>query len=106
MKTQNIDITRFEENLETFKSTFARNYRLASERFGEAIAEIGKVIARLTKVKEALLGSENHLRLANQKAEDVSIKRLTRGNPTMAAKFTEVRDGRVQVTAVVAEDEF
>ncbi len=106
VKAQNIDITRFEENLETFKTAFARNYRLASERFGEAITEIDKAIARLTKVKEALLGSENHLRLANQKAEDVTIKRLTRGNPTMAAKFTEVRDGRLQVAAVVAEDEF
>jgi hypothetical protein len=98
MKAQNIDVTGFERNLETLKGWFSRSYRLASEWFGEAIA-------RLTEVKEALLGSENHLRLANQKAEGVTIKRLTRENPTMAAKFTEVRDGRLQVAAVLAEDE-
>ena len=91
VRNQNIDITHFEENIENFKTAFARNYELASKKFSVAIEEIDKTIAHLQKTKEALLSSENNLRLANNKAEDLTIKRLTRGNPTMAAKFTELR---------------
>lgn len=92
VKAQNIDITRFEEQLETFKSGFARNYELASDKFQTAIKEIDKSIDHLQKTKEALLGTDKNLRLANDKAQDVTIKRLTKGNPTMAAKFAELRD--------------
>lgn len=92
VKAQNIDITKFEEQLETFKSGFARNYDLASEKFQTAIKEIDKSIDHLQKTKEALLGTDRNLRLANDKAQDVTIKRLTRGNPTMASKFAELRD--------------
>ncbi|MCL1883293.1 MAG: DUF2130 domain-containing protein [Defluviitaleaceae bacterium] len=91
MRTQNIDITHFEENLETFKTGFARNYDLASRKFKTAIDEIDKTIKSLEKTKEALLSSDNNLRLANNKAEDLTIKRLTRGNPTMTAKFAELK---------------
>jgi hypothetical protein len=90
VKAQNVDITSFESDLGAFKTGFARNYDLASRRFGEAIAEIDKSIERLQKAKDALLGSERNLRLANDKAQDVTIKKLTRGNPTMAAKFAEL----------------
>ncbi len=90
VRNQNIDITHFEENMESFKQSFARNYELASKKFSTAIEEIDKTISHLQKTKEALLSSENNLRLANNKAEDLSIKRLTRGNPTMAAKFAEL----------------
>ncbi len=90
VKAQNVDITSFESDLDAFKTGFARNYDLASRRFGEAIAEIDKSIERLQKAKDALLGSERNLRLANDKAQDVTIKKLTRGNPTMAAKFEAV----------------
>ncbi|WP_249011484.1 DUF2130 domain-containing protein [Conexibacter sp. DBS9H8] len=89
-RAQNIDITTFEAELDTFKEQFGRNFRLASEKFGTAIKEIDKSIAALQKTKEALLGSENNLRLANEKAERVTIQRLTKGNPTMAAKFAEL----------------
>ena len=92
VRNQNIDITHFEENMENFKQSFARNYELASKKFSTAIEEIDKTIAHLQKTKEALLSSENNLRLANNKAEDLSIKRLTRGNPTMAAKFAELEE--------------
>lgn len=92
VKAQNIDITRFEEQLEIFKSGFARNYELASDKFQTAIKEIDKSIEHLQKTKEALLGTDRNLRLANDKAQDVTIKRLTKGNPTMAAKFAELRD--------------
>ncbi len=92
VRNQNIDITHFEENMENFKQAFARNYELASKKFSTAIEEIDKTIAHLQKTKEALLSSENNLRLANNKAEDLSIKRLTRGNPTMAAKFAELEE--------------
>ena len=91
VKAQNIDITNFETELETFKSAFARNYDLASGRFQKAIAEIDKSIDHLQKTKDALLGTDRNLRLANDKAQDVTIKRLTRGNPTMAAKFAELK---------------
>ena len=90
IKAQNIDITNFEEDLEAFKSGFFRNYELASGKFTKAIEEIDKSIKALEKVKEELKGSENNLRLANNKAQDITIKKLTRGNPTMAAKFAEV----------------
>jgi hypothetical protein len=87
VREQNVDITNFENELDTFKNGFAKNYDLASRKFKAAIDDIDKSIDRLHKVKESLLGSENNLRLANNKAEDLTIKRLTRGNPTMAAKF-------------------
>ena len=91
VKAQNVDITNFEEDLEKFKSGFARNYDLASRKFKTAVDEIDKSINHLQKTKEALLGTVNNLRLANDKAQDVTIKKLTRRNPTMAAKFEELR---------------
>jgi hypothetical protein len=95
IKSQNIDITTFEEDLEAFKDGFARNYDLASRKFTGAIEEIDKAIKNLEKVKEGLLGSENNLRLANDKAQDITVKKLTRKNPTMAAKFAELESGDV-----------
>lgn len=92
VKAQNIDITNFEEELDAFKTGFARNYELASKKFKTAIEEIDKTIDHLQKTKDALLGSENNLRLANNKADDLSVKKLTRGNPTMAAKFDELKN--------------
>ncbi|MDL2294328.1 DUF2130 domain-containing protein [Ruminococcaceae bacterium OttesenSCG-928-D13] len=92
VRNQNIDITNFEENIEAFKSGFARNYDLASRRFKSAIEEIDKTIKSLEKTKEHLLRSEDNLRLANNKAEDLTIKRLTRGNPTMTEMFAELKD--------------
>ena len=92
VRKQNIDITNFENEMEDFKQKFGRNYRLASEKFQKAIAEIDKTIDHLLKTKEALLGSENNLRLANDKAEALSIKKLTRNNPTMKAKFDELHE--------------
>ena len=94
MRQQNIDVTRFEEQLADFKEKFGRNYQLASKHFLEAIAEIDKTIDHLQKVKEKLLGSERQLRLANDKADDLTVKKLTRGNPTMKAKFDEARKAR------------
>lgn len=91
-KSQNIDITNFETELESFKSAFAKNYDLASRRFLTAIDEIDKSIDHLQKTKEALLGTDRNLRLANDKAQDVTIKKLNRGNPTMAAKFAELKE--------------
>ncbi|QOF76504.1 DUF2130 domain-containing protein [Variovorax sp. 38R] len=91
VRAQNIDITKFESELETFKTAFARNYDLASGHFQKAIAEIDKSIDHLQKTKEALLGTDRNLRLANDKAQDVTIKKLTRGNPTMAAKFADLK---------------
>ncbi|SKA33223.1 hypothetical protein SAMN04488128_103793 [Chitinophaga eiseniae] len=90
VKGQNIDITNFEENITAFKEGFARNYELASKKFKTAIEEIDKTIDHLQKTKDALLSSENNLRLANNKAEDLTIKKLTRGNPTMTAKFEQL----------------
>jgi hypothetical protein len=92
VRAQNIDITNFENELETFKTAFAKNYDLASRRFQAAIDEIDKSIDHLQKTKEALLGTDRNLRLANDKAQDVTIKKLTRGNPTMAGKFAELKD--------------
>ena len=91
VRAQNIDITNFENELDTFKNAFAKNYDLASRRFQTAIEEIDKSIDHLQKTKEALLGTDRNLRLANDKAQDVTIKKLTRGNPTMASKFDELK---------------
>jgi hypothetical protein len=90
VKNQNLDITNFENSLNDFKEGFGRNYRLASEKFKTAIDEIDKTISHLTRVKENLLSSENNLRLANNKAEEITVKKLTAGNPTMAQKFKDL----------------
>lgn len=90
VRNQNIDITNFEEKINQFKEGFARNYDLASRKFQTAIEEIDKTILHLQKTKEALLSSDNNLRLANQKAEDLTIKKLTYGNPTMKTMFDEL----------------
>lgn len=92
MRNQNIDITNFEEKINEFKTGFARNYDLASRKFKTAIDEIDKTIVHLQKTKDALLSSENNLRLANNKADDLTIKKLTHGNPTMKARFDEQTD--------------
>lgn len=91
VRSQNLDITNFEESLNKFKDGFSKNYISASNHFQKAIEEIDKSIARMQKVKEELTTSENQLRLANQKAEDLTIKKLTRGNPTMTVKFEELK---------------
>jgi len=91
IRSQNIDITNFEKDLEEFKEKFGRNYRLASERFRDAIEGIDKTMIQLQKTKDALIRSEDNLRLANEKAEDLTVKKLTKGNPTMAVKFEEAR---------------
>jgi hypothetical protein len=93
MRNQNVDITNFEEKINNFKEGFAKNYDLASRKFSTAIDEIDKTIIHLQKTKEALLSSENNLRLANNKAEDLTIKKLTHGNPTMKEKFDGLSDG-------------
>lgn len=92
VKSQNIDITNFEEKMNKFKEGFARNYDLASRKFKDAIDGIDKTIKELEKTKAALLSSENNLRLANEKTEDLTIKKLTHGNPTMKAKFDELNN--------------
>lgn len=99
VRAQNIDITNFEDNLNEFKDKFGRNYELAGRKFKDAIDGIDKTIKQLEKTKENLVRSEDNLRLANQKAEDLTIKRLTRGNPTMAAKFSELNDKSAENTA-------
>jgi hypothetical protein len=91
IKNQNVDVTNFEEQLNDFREGFGRNYRLAAEKFKTAIEGIDKSIAQLEKIKKELISSENNLRLANNKAEDLSVKKLVRGNPTMAAKFAELK---------------
>lgn len=93
MRNQNVDITNFEEKINSFRKGFAYNYDLASRKFTTAIEEIDKSIKNLQKTKEALLSSENNLRLANNKADDLTIKKLTHGNPTMKAKFEEIKGG-------------
>ena len=93
IKEQNIDITNFESELDSFKNSFGRNYELASKKFQTAIEEIDKSIDHLQKTREALIGTDRNLRLANDKAQEVSIKKLTRGNPTMASKFLELKEG-------------
>ena len=92
VKSQNVDITTFEDDLDTFKTAFAKNFDLASRRFQTAIDEIDKSIDHLQKTKDALLGTDRNLRLANNKAQDVSIKKLTKNNPTMTAKFDELQN--------------
>ncbi|MDD3594924.1 DUF2130 domain-containing protein [Sulfuricurvum sp.] len=92
VKAQNIDVTNFENDLDAFKTAFSRNYELASKKFETAIIEIDKSIDHLQKTKEALLGTDRNLRLANDKAQDVTVKKLTRHNPTMAAKFEEIKE--------------
>lgn len=94
VRNQQIDIQNFEENMNTFKEQFGRNYRLASEKFRKAIDEIDKTIDHLQKTKEALLGSENNLRLANGKAEDLTIKKLTKNAPSVREMFEELNDGK------------
>ncbi len=91
-RSQNVDISRFESDMNEFKEKFSRNYRLASEKFQKAVREIDETIKHLQKTKDELLSSENNLRLANDKAEGLSIKRLTKNNPTMAAKFEELKN--------------
>jgi Uncharacterized protein conserved in bacteria len=91
VRSQHIDVSHFEDQLLDFKEKFGRNYRLATEKFKAAIDEIDKSIVHLQKIKDALVGSENNLRLANDKADDLSIKKLTKDNPTMRAMFEEVR---------------
>ena len=93
VRSQNVDITNFESQLEVFKTGFSRNYDLASRQFETAIDEIDKSISHMQKTKDALLKTANNLRLANDKAQDVTIKRLTKGNPTMADKFSELDGG-------------
>lgn len=104
-KQQSVDITNFEDKLSEFKEKFGNNYRLASERFTKAIEEIDKTIQHLTKVREALLGSENNLRLANDKAAGLTIRKLTYQNPTMKAKFEEERQSKGRSTTLEEEDE-
>lgn len=103
-RSQSVDITNFEDQLNDFKEKFANNYRLASERFQTAIEEIDKTIDHLTKVKNALTSSERNLRLANDKADALTIKRLTRGNPTMKAKFEETAKNS-QVQSIQSPDQ-
>lgn len=96
VKNQNIDVTNFENELNEFRDGFGRNFRLATEKFKTAIESIDKSIDQLQKTKEALVSSEKNLRLANDKAEDLTVKKLTRGNPTMTDKFTELHDTNIE----------
>lgn len=105
VRQQNIDVTNFEDQLADFKDKFGRNYRLASERFAKAIDEIDKSIDHLQKIKEHLLGSERNLRLANDKAEDLTVKKLTRKNPTMKALLDEARAAKEEQSEGVFEGE-
>jgi hypothetical protein len=91
VKAQNIDITNFENELDSFKNAFSKNYDLASRKFQTAIDEIDKSIDHLQKTRDALVSTDRNLRIANDKAQDVTIKKLTRGNPTMAAKFDDLK---------------
>ena len=101
VRSQNIDITHFEQNINTFKDSFSRNYRLASERFAKAIEEIDKTIDHLQKTKEHLLKTEDNLRLANNKAQDLTIKKLTHKNPTMAKMFDDLKKNADDVSSEV-----
>lgn len=105
VRNQNIDITNFENSMEDFKTKFARNYDLASRKFQTAIGEIDKTIDHLQKTKEALLGSERNLRLANDKAQDLTIKKLTRKNPTMKAKFAALKEGENALPEAVDQED-
>ena len=100
-RQQSIDITDFEDKLADFKEKFGKNYRLASERFQTAIAEIDKSIEHLQKIKSALLGSENNLRLANDKADELTIRKLTYGNPTMQEKFRQAKKDKNTNNSIV-----
>ena len=100
-RQQSIDITDFEDKLADFKDKFGKNYRLASEKFQAAIAEIDKSIDHLQKIKSALLGSENNLRLANDKADDLTIRKLTYGNPTMQEKFRQAKKDKDTTCSIV-----
>ncbi|MBL3700947.1 DUF2130 domain-containing protein [Leucobacter luti] len=104
VKSQNIDITNFESELDAFKGAFGRNYELASTQFKEAIKRIDTSIREMEKVREQLLKSENNLRLANDKAQGVTVKKLTRGNPTMQAKFAELESGDAPTTPTQKEN--
>ena len=104
-RSMSIDVTGFEDRLDAFRDGFGRNYRLASEKFKTAIEEIDKSIAHLQKIKDALTGSGNQLRLANEKVEDLTIKKLTRGNPTMKEKFEEARQRKLEEGPDVQEAE-
>jgi hypothetical protein len=95
IRSQNVDITNFEEDMNNFKDGFSRNFDLASRKFKNAIDEIDKTIIHLQKTKEELTSSENNLRLANNRVDDLTIKRLTRGNPTMKAKFAEIESKKL-----------
>ncbi len=103
-RQQNIDVTNFEESLNEFKERFGRNYRLASDRFQKAIDEIDKSIDHLNKIKENLIGSERNLRLANDKAEDLTVKKLVRKNPTMKALFDEAAQGSASALPSAEDD--
>ena len=92
VKNQDIDIANFEDSLMQFKNDFSRNYDIAHKHFDKAIEEIDKTISHLEKVKKELLGSDNQLRIANTKVEEVSVKKLTKNNPTMKAKFDQLKD--------------
>ncbi len=100
VKEQSVDVTNFETNLDDFKTAFAKNYDLASRKFQTAIDEIDKSILHLQKTKDSLLGTDRNLRLANNKAQDVTIKKLTKNNPTMAAKFDELKEQNDSGTTV------
>jgi hypothetical protein len=105
VREQNLDITNFENELEGFKKNFGRNYKLASKKLQEAVDGIDKTIKQLEGIKESLLGSDKNLRLANEKAEDISIKKLTRGNPTMQKKFKEL-EGVISESSFEEADEY
>lgn len=104
VKAQNIDVTNFENQLNDFRDSFGRNYRLASEKFATAIASIDKSIEQLQKTKENLLRSEDNLRIANNKADELTVKKLTRGNPTMTARFEELSDATKAKQATTDEE--
>ena len=104
IQNQNIDISNFEDNMNSFKESFGRNYRIASEKFKKAIEEIDKTIDHLQKTKDALLSSENNLRIANNKAEDLTIKKLTRNSETMQEMFTDL-EKKKKDTFSLAEEE-
>lgn len=99
VKSQQLDLTHFEENMAAFKDNFGRNYRLASDKLKTAVEGIDKSISALQKIKDNLISSENQLRLANDKAEDLTIRKLTKGAPSVAAKLAAVRDAAAETNA-------
>ena len=104
-RSQSVDVTHFESQLDAFKEAFGRNYRLASEKFKAAIDEIDKSITHLQKIKDALIGSDNNLRLANDKADALTIKKLTKGNETMTQKFAEAAEARKAADRAAGPDD-